>query len=42
MTTGNRNYGRKETNRETQPPVLIACHVRERGKKKFWTRIGAA
>jgi len=42
MTTRNRNYGRKETKRETQPPVLIAYHISERGEKKFWTRIGAA
>ena len=42
MTTRNRNYGRKETKRENQPPVLIAYHVTERGEKNFWTRIGAA
>jgi len=24
------------------PPALIAYHVAERGKKGFWTRIGAA
>ena len=42
MTTRNRNYVAKETKRETQPPVLIAYHVSERGEKKFWTRIGAA
>ncbi len=25
-----------------QPPALIAWYVAERGKKSFWTRIGAA
>ncbi|ABS65795.1 hypothetical protein Xaut_0539 [Xanthobacter versatilis] len=27
---------------EYRPPAFIAYHVDERGKKKFWTRIGAA
>lgn len=42
MTTRNRNQNRNETRRETHPPALIAYHVAERGKKSFWTRIGAA
>jgi hypothetical protein len=42
MTNRNRNYKGKEKARETQPPVLIAYHVTERGEKNFWTRIGAA
>jgi hypothetical protein len=38
-------YGKnskKQTQRETTPPALIAWHVTERGEKKFWNRIGAA
>jgi hypothetical protein len=37
-------YGKnkKQEQRETTPPVLIAWHVTERGEKKFWNRIGAA
>jgi hypothetical protein len=44
MTTRNRNQNqnRNETRREIKPPALIAYHVAERGKKSFWTRIGAA
>ena len=37
-----RNQSRKAQTRETQPPALIAYHVTERGKKSYWTRIGAA
>ena len=33
---------KKQTQRETTPPALIAWHVTERGEKKFWNRIGAA
>lgn len=38
----NRNENSNEQTKNTQPPALIAYHVVERGKKSFWTRIGAA
>jgi len=41
MTTRNRTYNRSKA-RQSQPPVLLAYHVAERGEKSFWTRIGAA
>ena len=37
-----KNNTKKEAQRETKPPALIAWHVAERGEKKFWSRIGAA
>ncbi|MDQ7251066.1 hypothetical protein [Dongia sedimenti] len=40
MTIRNRKISR--TGRSTQPPVLIAYHVAERGEKSLWTRIGVA
>lgn len=42
MSTRNRNSRNRQTQRETQPPALIAYHVTERGEKSYWTRIGAA
>jgi len=31
-----------QPDREATPPALIAWHVKERGERKFWSRIGAA
>lgn len=42
MTTLENNATASQETRENKPPRLIAYHVAERGKKKFWTRIGAA
>lgn len=39
--TNNTGEKRSET-REPKAPSLIAYHVAEKGKKSFWTRIGAA
>ena len=38
--TQNEKQNRKS--REHQAPAYIAWHVDEKGKKSFWTRIGAA
>jgi hypothetical protein len=42
MTTLDNNANATQETRENKPPRLIAFNVTERGKKKFWTRIGAA
>jgi hypothetical protein len=35
-------YGKNKQTEQREPPALIAWYVKERGEKKFWTRIGAA
>jgi hypothetical protein len=42
MTQNSTKAGNR-SNREPNPPALVAWHVSERGRgRKFWTRLGAA